>query len=224
MADFGPHSARCHYLAENNTPGYSFGASGSPKAVAIYTAAATISTGIDSAICTSRNYDYCMQALGWQVADYGTPTVQAASMPVSYDHVQQAPLPPMNTLGGYRASLPRLAAAPSIEPGSDLGRATYQAVDQLLAAVPNFDPTASLEVWSVSNSSRGTKPSQFDNIVTDLVRNRLAQRGVSIFEFGARSTPMIVTTKSATGESGVYVSLRLVYSGDRRIRWCREFG
>jgi hypothetical protein len=205
-ADFGPHSARCHYLAENNTPGYSFGASGSLKAVAIYTAAAAITTGIDSAVRTSRNYDYCMQALGWQVADYGTPPVQPATststVPVSYDHVQKTP---------------RLAAAPLIERGSDLGRVTYQAVDQLLDAVPNFDPSDSLEVWSVSNSSRSVKPSQFDNIEADLVRGRLAQRGVSVFEFGARSTPMLVTIRSVAGENERYISLRLVYSADRRI-------
>jgi hypothetical protein len=72
--DYGPDSAKCHIFARGANPGFSYEASGSPKFVAGSTAAAAVAYGIATAINTNENYNDCMQANGWLIADGAPPT------------------------------------------------------------------------------------------------------------------------------------------------------
>jgi hypothetical protein len=67
--DLSPDTARCHMYARGATPGFEFGAYGSAKFVAASTAGAVIGHAIGSAIQQNQDFNDCMQARGWRVAD-----------------------------------------------------------------------------------------------------------------------------------------------------------
>jgi hypothetical protein len=72
-SDYTPDSAKCRLFARGVNPGFDFEASGSPKFVAESTAGAAIVYGITTAIITNQNYNDCMQANGWLIADGAQP-------------------------------------------------------------------------------------------------------------------------------------------------------
>ncbi len=67
-SQLGPDSARCRLSARGMDKGYEFGASGSPRDVAVSMAAMSVVAGLDTVLERSENYNDCMQALGYQVA------------------------------------------------------------------------------------------------------------------------------------------------------------
>lgn len=69
-ADFGPDSAKCRLFARGSQGDFAFGAYGSPQYVGSAMAGAALGYAIGSAVDQSRNYDDCMQARGWEVADH----------------------------------------------------------------------------------------------------------------------------------------------------------
>jgi hypothetical protein len=79
-ADFEPESARCRLFARGADPGFAFGAFGSPSFVAATMVGGAIGGVIGSAVRENRNYNDCMQARGWRVADgVHTPTASPAA-------------------------------------------------------------------------------------------------------------------------------------------------
>jgi membrane-associated protease RseP (regulator of RpoE activity) len=67
--EYEPDAARCRLFARGGTPGFAFEASGSPKFVAASAAGAIIGGAIAGAITTNENYNDCMEANGWRIAD-----------------------------------------------------------------------------------------------------------------------------------------------------------
>lgn len=87
-SDFEPESARCRIFARSNQSGYAFGAVGSPRFVTASVGGAAIGAGIAGAVQNNQNYNDCMMARGWRVANRA-PVQQAAST------VQGETLPPI---------------------------------------------------------------------------------------------------------------------------------
>ena len=235
---FGAQSAQCHLFADGTTPSYEFGASGSPKVVAVAMAAEALGTGIASAIRTNRNYDYCMQARGWRVA-YGAPPRIASAQASGGGGVLSSDQPQSSKGDGSAA--PRQLNTEPVADLPDVGHLTYRAVDQLLAAFPGVEPGASVAVAPIARAERPAETSQFGLIVADLTRGRLVQHGISVVEPPAssptrlgRSRPErgsgiprqlvrlpgasnLVTGTYAVGGSKIYVSLKLVSTTEGRI-------
>jgi S1-C subfamily serine protease len=86
--DFEPDAARCRLAARGATSGFAVEAAGSPRFVAAYTAGALIGSAIGAAVQQNRDFNDCMQARGWRVAD-GRPPVPEAGLAV--------PLPPVTS-------------------------------------------------------------------------------------------------------------------------------
>lgn len=83
VSDFEPESARCRIFARSNQSGFAFGAAGSPRFVATAVGGAAIGAGIAGAVQNNQNYNDCMMARGWRVANR-MPTqqvVQAEELP-----------------------------------------------------------------------------------------------------------------------------------------------
>ncbi len=72
-SNYEPDSAKCRLFARGANPGFNFEASGSPRFVAASSVGAAIGYGIASAIRTNENYNDCMEANGWLVADHAPP-------------------------------------------------------------------------------------------------------------------------------------------------------
>lgn len=77
--DFDPDSARCRLFSRGAQSGFEFGAYGNPKFVAGATAGAALGYAIGSAIERNENFNDCMQARGWRIAD-GAPSTQDGAM------------------------------------------------------------------------------------------------------------------------------------------------
>jgi len=124
----------------------------------------------------------------------------------------------------------------------DLGSLTYRAVDLLLIEAPEVGTGSPMVVASVSDVANLDKSSAMGNIVADMIRTRLAQKGHTTSEFRLRNTlsfnhgdgeyllsrnrrsllaapnaAAVVTGTYAVSFDKVYVSLKLVASGDARI-------
>jgi hypothetical protein len=76
--DFGPDSARCRLFARGSQSGFAFGVSGSPKFVGAAMGGAALGYAISSAVERNQNFNDCMMARGWVVADGSAPTTDAA--------------------------------------------------------------------------------------------------------------------------------------------------
>jgi S1-C subfamily serine protease len=77
--DFEPEAARCRLFARGVQPDFAFQASGSPKFVAASTGGAAIGYAIDSAVRQNLNFNDCMEARGWRVADGQQPVAVATA-------------------------------------------------------------------------------------------------------------------------------------------------
>jgi len=98
--DFEPDSARCRLMARGAVKDYEFGASGSPQFVASYTAGAALGAAIGRAIEQNANFNDCMEARGWRVADRAAPATLAPVMvpspapsPLALNEAVTAPAP-----------------------------------------------------------------------------------------------------------------------------------
>jgi len=93
--DYDPDSAQCRLFARGANPAFNFAASGTPGFVAASSAGAAIGYGIATAIRTNENYNDCMQAIGWRIADGVQPTMMPppeSSAPNTSAPVFTAPL------------------------------------------------------------------------------------------------------------------------------------
>lgn len=103
VANIGPDMARCRLFARGNAPGMGgFEASGSPRFVATATASVLVAQAIGGAIRQSVDFDDCMQARGWRVAD-GHPH---AARPGAMAQAAPAPIPTL--------ALPPLPTGPGV--------------------------------------------------------------------------------------------------------------
>jgi PDZ domain len=67
--DFEPDSAQCRLFSRGAQTGFAFGASGSPQYVGAAMGGAALGYAIGSAVEKNQNFNDCMQAHGWRVAD-----------------------------------------------------------------------------------------------------------------------------------------------------------
>lgn len=85
--DLGPQAAQCRLMARGVKTGFGFAAAGSPKFVAASTGGAIVGYAIASAVEQNSNYNDCMEARGWRIAD-----VQPVAMTTAV-RVEQLPPP-----------------------------------------------------------------------------------------------------------------------------------
>ena len=76
-------SAQCRLFARGMKTGFAFQASGSPKFVAASTGGAAIGYAIGSAIEQNSNFNDCMEARGWLVADGQRPVAAVTVAPTA---------------------------------------------------------------------------------------------------------------------------------------------
>lgn len=133
--------------------------------------------------------------------------------------------------------------------GGDLAARAYRAVDDMLEASPTVQRSSGpVVVMSVADIGDVDRSTPFGNIVADMIRTRLVQRGVSVTEMRLRSSvrlnrtdgelmlgrnrrtllppPVaaeVVTGTYAVGHSEVYVSLKIVAAGDAHILAAADF-
>jgi hypothetical protein len=128
------------------------------------------------------------------------------------------------------------------ETRGDLGTLTYRAVDRIVAGVPELSQGKPVVVGTISEVQRLDRSTPFGNLVADLVRGRLAQKGVVVADMRLRSAVLldrkegemtlandrasvmappnaagILTGTYAAGDEMIYVSLKLVSASDARI-------
>ena len=72
-ADFEPEFAQCRLFARGSRSGFGFAAAGSPRFVGASMAGAALGYAIGSAIETNQNFNDCMEARGWRIADHTQP-------------------------------------------------------------------------------------------------------------------------------------------------------
>jgi hypothetical protein len=130
----------------------------------------------------------------------------------------------------------------SPEAHGEVGSLTYRAVDRLVAAAPDLALGKAVVVGSIVDIQRVDKVMPFGNLVADLARTRLVQKGVPVSEMRLRnavlldqkqgeltlandravvrpppSASAILTGTYAAGDEFIYVSLKLVSEADARI-------
>lgn len=131
----------------------------------------------------------------------------------------------------------------------DLGDRTYRAVDSMLDENPSLTTTgASVVVGSVADIQDVNRATPFGNIIADLVRSRLVQRGVRVEEIRLRSAVLLDRTQGelmlardrralvpppsatdvlagtyAVGNGKVYVSLKIISTADSHIAAAADF-
>ncbi len=132
---------------------------------------------------------------------------------------------------------------------SNLEVVAYRAVDDMLAASPTLERSGGpVVVMSIADIRDVDHSTPFGNIVSDMIRTRLVQRGVSVTEMRLRSSvrldrtdgelmlgrnrrtllpsPVVaevVTGTYALGQSEIYVSLKIVEANDAHILAATDF-
>ena len=134
------------------------------------------------------------------------------------------------------------------ESHGDLGTLTYRAVDRLVAAVPDLALGRPVVVGSIVDVQYVDKSIPFGNLVADLARSRLVQKGVPVSEMRLRNAVLldrsqgaitlandrnvvrpppyasaILTGTYAAGDDFIFVSLKLVAVSDARIVGAVDF-
>jgi TolB-like protein len=133
-----------------------------------------------------------------------------------------------------------IGAAPYVR--GDISTLTYRAVDLMLAAAPEVGTGTPLVVASISDTEQVDTSSPLGNIVSDMIRTRLAQDGHTSTEMRLRrdvnfnkgqgefllsrnprtlmrppNAAAVVTGTYATSSQKVYVSLKLISASDAHI-------
>ena len=138
------------------------------------------------------------------------------------------------------------AAAPR---QGEIGQLTYRAVDQILASAPQLPPETPFLVATVADLHDLNTSSAFGNLVSEMMRSRLAQRGLlvseqrlrasmrvdrrqgelmlareaaALLQRSPRAAALFTGTYAAAGQL-VYVSLKLVSATDGRILGGADF-
>jgi TolB-like protein len=131
----------------------------------------------------------------------------------------------------------------------NLPQKTYGAVDRLIiCASPEISSRVPIVVSSITDSRLLDRTSTFGNMIADLVRSRLAQKGMTVSDPRLRSTMLlkkdqgemmmardprslvtpptysaILTGTYGVGESEVFVSLKLLQADSGRIISAADF-
>jgi hypothetical protein len=111
--DFEPDTAQCRLFARGSRSGFAFAAVGSPKYVGAAMGGAALGYAIGSAIEKNQNFNDCMQARGWRVADG-----KSAGDPAMSASLAQAPIvqPAVATTGQPPIVLAIADAKPAVDP------------------------------------------------------------------------------------------------------------
>ncbi len=146
------------------------------------------------------------------------------------------------TAGFQEPSSPAATDAHGRGQASDLAVLTYRAVDRLVNSTPQLTRTVPVIVSSLTDSQRIDQSSLFGTFIADIVKSRLAQRGMTVSEQRLRSAMLskqdegemmltrdsraavpgphyscVLTGTYAAAGSKVYVALKLVSASDARI-------
>jgi hypothetical protein len=128
------------------------------------------------------------------------------------------------------------------EARGDLGSLTYRAIDRLVSGVPDLTLGRAVVVGTIVDVQRVDKSMPFGNLVADLARSRLVQKGVPVSDMRLRAAILldsrqgeitlandraavrpppvasaILTGTYAAGDDFIFVSLKLVTVADARI-------
>jgi hypothetical protein len=143
----------------------------------------------------------------------------------------------------------RVEAGEFTPKNGDLAAITYRAVDDMLEASPTLERSGGpVVVMSIADIADVDHSTPFGNIVADMIRTRLVQRGVSVTEMRLRSSVLlnrtdgelmlgrsrrtllpppvaaeVVTGTYALGQSDIYVSLKIVEPSDAHILAAADF-
>lgn len=126
--------------------------------------------------------------------------------------------------------------------GGDIGRLTFDAVDRMLAAAPGIPADTPFVVATVADVADLNTAAPFGNLIADLMRARLTQRGMHVTDQRVRSSlrmdrregelilsrdpaallrppqaGAIATGTYAASGDYVYVSLQIISATDGRI-------
>jgi TolB-like protein len=158
----------------------------------------------------------------------------------------------LGVAGCAAPSFPETVASSSTDDRSsvqgDMGHLTYRAVDKMLDTAVGLPPGTPLIVASLTDAQQLEQSSLFGNIVADMIRSRLAQRGMRVSEVRLRSAMRlapgqgelmlsretrallsspnvagIVTGTYAVGGERVWVSLKLVSGLDAQVLGASDF-
>jgi hypothetical protein len=155
------------------------------------------------------------------------------------------------TLGGCGDTdfVRRVEAGEFTPQDSNLEAVAYRAADDMLAASPTLERSGGpVVVMSIADIRDVDHSTPFGNIVADMLRTRLVQRGVAVTEIRLRSSvrldrtdgelmlgrnrrtllppPVaaeVVTGTYALGQSEIYVSLKIVEASDAHILAAADF-
>jgi hypothetical protein len=156
------------------------------------------------------------------------------------------------SLGGcaFESRTPSSSSSNGPAAGSkaEIGGLTYRAIDRLVAAAPELLVGKSVVVSSIVDEQQVGKSSPFGNLVADLARSRLVQRGIAVSETRLRSAVLfdekqgslmlanqssavvpppsaaaVLTGTYAAGDTVIYVSLKLVGIADAHIVGAVDF-
>jgi S1-C subfamily serine protease len=133
--DFEPDQAKCRIFARHATSDYEVSAYGSPKFVAAYTASAALAGAIGSAIEQNQNFNDCMQARGWRIADSQTQPTGPMSASLARPAQFLTPAAPMPATEQYAAQHD-MTSAPTIA-GTIQRREFGARVDMVSSMVAN---------------------------------------------------------------------------------------
>lgn len=112
VVSFEPDAARCRLMARGMRSGFGFAAAGSQNFVAASVGGAVLGYAIGSAVEQNANYNDCMEARGWRIADGSRPlavvtpvaSFQPASALVSPATVASPAAPPAHRDFGARVT------------------------------------------------------------------------------------------------------------------------
>jgi hypothetical protein len=148
--DFEPDSAQCRLFARGSRTGFAFGAAGSPKFVGAAMGGAALGYAIGSAIEKNQNFNDCLQARGWRIAD--GQTVSDPSMVGKLAPTELPPAPPaMQPASATTTEQPPTAVLASISAPATRNPLLIRAatVTPAMASVVHLDPPRGIMILSV---------------------------------------------------------------------------
>lgn len=118
VVDLEPDKAVCRMFARDADPGHSFGAAGSPRFVATAMAIEAVGSAISSGIRQDENFNDCMIARGWVVADRAVTPTNGGATPAS--SALQATVQPVVSIAGPKVT-PANLSTPALPIRQPLG-------------------------------------------------------------------------------------------------------
>ena len=135
--DFAPEFAQCRLFARGARSGFGFAAAGSPQFVGASMGGAALGYAIGSAIEMNRNFNDCMEARGWRIADH----TQSAQGPMAA--ALATPKPPASP-PATPAAAPQLSLVAAANQPPTVLATTTAPVRRIDLLVRGVDVTAAL--------------------------------------------------------------------------------